>query len=88
MYPIFKTPDEQRGIVQLAVFARHHDLVALILPNGYYSPDAKLLLADRVVGTPFVLHTLNDDKEISYYLENHLALAVYTDRTDGCVESG
>lgn len=88
MYPIFKTPDEQRGILQLAVFARHHDLLALILPNGYYSPDAKLLLAEKMVGTPFVLHTLNDAGEISYYLKNRLALALYTDRTDGCVESG
>lgn len=88
MYPIFKTPDEQRGIMQLAVFARHHDLVALILPNGYYSPNAKLLLAEKIVGTPFVLHTLNDEREIRFFLKNRLALAVYTDKTDGCVESG
>ena len=81
-YPIFKTPDEQRDLMQLAAFARNHELLALILPNGYYAPDFKLLLAEKLIGTPFVLHTLNDDWEIDYYLRNHLALAVYTDRTD------
>ena len=81
-YPIFKTPDEQRGLLQMAAFTRNHELLALILPNGYYSPDSKLLLAEKLIGTPFVLHTLNDDWEIDYYLRNHLALAIYTDRTD------
>lgn len=81
-YPIFKTPDAQRGFLQLAVFSRHHELLALILPNGYYSPDSKLALAERLIGTPFILHTLNDSWEIGYYLNHHLALAVYTDRTD------
>jgi len=81
-YPIFKTPDEQRGLLQLAAFARHHELLALILPNGYYSPDDKLFAAEKLIGTPIVLHTLNDDWEINYYLRNHLALAVYTDRMD------
>ena len=81
-YPIFKTPDEQRDMVHLAVFARDHELLALILPNGYYSPDSKLLFAEKLIGMPFVLHTLNDGWEIAYYLRNHLALAVYTDRTD------
>lgn len=82
MYPVFKTPDEQRGLLQLAAFARHHELLAVILPNGYYSPDSKLLLAEKLIGTPFVLHTLNNNWEINYYLNHHLALAVYTDRTD------
>ena len=81
-YPIFKTPDAQRGLLELAIFARHHELLALILPNGYYSPDSKLALAERLIGTPFVLHTLNDSWEIGYYLNHHLALAVYTDRAD------
>ena len=81
-YPIFKTPDEQRGLLQLAVFARSHELLALILPNGYYSPDSKLLMAEKLIGTPIVLHTLNDDWEIDYYLRNHLALAVYSDCVD------
>lgn len=84
MYPIFKTPDEQRGLLQLADFSKHHQLVALILPNGYYAPDAKLLMAEKLIGTPIVLHTLNDDWEIRYYLDRHLAAAVYTDRTDLC----
>ena len=81
-YPIFKTPDGQRGLLQLAAFARKHELLALILPNGYYSPDIKLLLAEKMIGTPIVLHTLNDEWEIDYYLRNHFALAVYTDKTD------
>ena len=81
-YPIFRTPDAQRGVLQLAAFARHHELLALILPNGYFSPDSKLLLAENLIGTPFILHTLNDSWEIAYYLNHHLALAVYTDRTD------
>jgi len=81
-YPIFKTPDEQRGLLQLVAFARSHKLVALILPNGYYSPDSKLLMAEELIGTPIILHTLNDDWEIDYYLRNHLAMSVYTDRTD------
>ena len=81
-YPIFKTPDEQRDMVHLAVFARDHELLALILPNGYYSPDSKLFFAEKLIGMPFVLHTLNDGWEIAYYLRNHLALAVYTDRPD------
>ena len=81
-YPIFKTPDEQRGLLQLAAFARSHELLALILPNGYYSPDSKLLVAEKLIGTPIVLHTLNDDWEIDYYLRNHLALAVYSDCVD------
>ena len=84
MYPIFRTPDGQRGLLQLAAFAKHHPLAALILPNGYYSPDAKLLLAEKLIGTPVVLHTLNDAWEIRYYLDRHLAIAVYTDRTDLC----
>ena len=82
VYPIFKTPDEQRDLLHLAIFTRSHELLAMILPNGYYSPDIKLLLAEKLIGTPFVLHTLNDNWEIDYYLRNHLALAVYTDRTD------
>ena len=81
-YPIFKTPDEQRGLLQLTAFAENHELLALILPNGYYSPDSKLLLAGKLIRTPLILHTLNDSWEIEYYLRNHLALAVYTDRTD------
>ena len=81
-YPIFKTPDEQRGVLQLAAFARNHELLALILPNGYYAPDFKLLLAEKLIGTPIILHTLNDEWAISYYLRNRMALAVYTDRTD------
>ena len=81
-YPIFKTPDEQRGLFQLAVFARSHELLALILPNGYYSPDSKLLMAEKLIGTPIILHTLNDEWEMNYFLRNHLTLAVYTDRTD------
>lgn len=88
MYPIFKTPDEQRGMIQLAVYVRKHELLALILPNGYYSPDFKLLLAEKLMGIPFVLHTLNDEWEIDYYLNNHLAAAVYTDRTDFGLEEG
>lgn len=88
MYPIFKTPDEQRGLIQLAVYVRKHELLALILPNGYYSPDFKLLLAEKLIGIPFVLHTLNDEWEIDYYLNNHLAVAVYTDRTDYGLEEG
>jgi glycerophosphoryl diester phosphodiesterase len=82
LYPIFKTPDGQRGLLHLASFARNHELLALILPNGYYSPDSKLFLAEKLIGTPFVLHTLNDDWEIAYYLRNRLAFAVYTDRID------
>ena len=81
LYPIFRTPDQQRDLIHLRSFAKHHELVALILPNGYYSPDWKLFLAERIIGVPFVLHTLNDDWEMSYYLNHHLALAVYTDRT-------
>jgi len=81
-YPIFKTPDEQRGLLRLTAFAENHELLALILPNGYYSPDLKLLLAGKLIRTPLILHTLNDSWEIEYYLRNHLALAVYTDRTD------
>ena len=81
-YPIFKTPDEQRGLLQLTAFAENHELLALILPNGYYSPDSKLLLAGKLIRTPLILHTLNDSWEIEYYLRNQLALAVYTDRTD------
>ena len=82
MYPIFKTPDEERNVLSLATFARRHELVALILPNGYYSPDFKLSLAEKMIGVPIVLHTLNDEWEINYYLNHNLALAVYTDRTD------
>ena len=81
-YPIFKTPDEQRGLLQLTAFAENHELLALILPNGYYSPGSKLLLAGKLIRTPLILHTLNDSWEIDYYLHNHLAAAVYTDRTD------
>ena len=81
-YPIFRTPDEQRGLLQLAAFARSHELLALILPNGYYSPDSRLLVAEKMIGTPIILHTLNDEWEIDYYLRNHLAMAVYTDRMD------
>ena len=81
-YPIFKTPDEQRGLLQLTAFAENHELLALILPNGYYSPDSKLLLAGKLIRTPLILHTLNDSWEVEYYLHNHLAAAVYTDRTD------
>ena len=81
-YPIFKTPDEQRGLLQLTAFTENHELLALILPNGYYSPDSKLLLAGKLIRTPLILHTLNNSWEIEYYLRNHLALAVYTDRTD------
>ena len=69
-------------MLHLAAFARNHELLALILPNGYYSPDSKLFLAEKLIGTPFVLHTLNDDWEIAYYLRNRLAFAVYTDRID------
>ena len=82
MYPIFKTPDNQRDILSLAVFARQHDLVAMIVANGYYSPDLKLNLAAEIIGIPIILHTLNDEWEINYYLDHYLALAVYTDRTD------
>ena len=82
MYPIFKTPDARRDVLSLAIFARRHELVSLIVPNGYYSPDAKLRLASEIIGVPIVLHTLNDDWETSYYLNHNLALAVYTDRTD------
>ena len=81
-YPIFKTPDEQRGLLRLTAFAENHELLALILPNGYYSPDSKLLSAGKLIRTPLILHTLNDSWEIEYYLRNHLATAVYTDRTD------
>ena len=81
-YPIFKTPDEQRGLLRLTAFAENHELLALILPNGYYSPDSKLLLAGKLIRTPLILHTLNNSWEIEYYLKNHLATAVYTDRTD------
>ena len=81
-YPIFKTPDEQRGLLRLTAFAENHELLALILPNGYYSPDSKLLLAGKLIRTPLILHTLNNSGEIEYYLKNHLATAVYTDRTD------
>ena len=81
-YPIFKTPDEQRGLLRLTAFAKNHELLALILPNGYYSPDSKLLLAGKLIRTPLILHTLNNSWEIEYYLKNHLATAVYTDRTD------
>ena len=81
-YPIFKTPDEQRGLLRLTAFAENHELLALILPNGYYSPDSKLYLAEELIRTPLILHTLNDNWEIEYYLRNHMALAVYTDRTD------
>ena len=82
MYPIFRTPDSQRDVLSLAAFARRHELVSLIVPNGYYSPDSKLRLASGIIGVPIVLHTLNDDWEMSYYLNHGLALAVYTDRTD------
>ena len=82
MYPIFKTPDKDRDVLSLAGFARNHQLVALIVPNGYYSPDFKLFIAEKVLGTPVVLHTLNDEWEIDYFLDHKLALAVYTDRTD------
>ncbi len=81
MYPIFKTPDNKRDVWSLAAFARHHDLVAMIISNGYYTPDLKLSLAAAIIGTPVILHTLNDEWEINYYLEHHLALAVYTDQT-------
>ena len=81
-YPIFRTPDEQRGLLQLTAFAENHELLALILPNGYYSPDSKLLLAGKLIRTPLILHTLNDSWEVDYFLHNHLAAAVYTDRTD------
>lgn len=81
MYPIFKTPDNKRDVWSLAAFARHHDLVAMIISNGYYTPDLKLSLAAGIIGTPVILHTLNDEWEINYYLEHHLALAVYTDQT-------
>ena len=82
MYPIFKTPDKDRDVLSLASFARKHELVALIVPNGYYSPDLKLSLAEKIIGAPIILHTLNDEWEINYYLNHNLALAVYTDRTD------
>ena len=82
MYPIFKTPDKERDVLSLAGFVRRHQLVALIVPNGYYSPDFKLFLAEKIIGVPFVLHTLNNEWEINYYLDHDLALAVYTDRTD------
>ena len=82
MYPIFKTPDARRDVLSLASFARRHELVSLIVPNGYYSPDAKLRLASEIIGVPIVLHTLNDEWETNYYLDHNLALAVYTDRTD------
>ena len=82
MYPIFKTPDKERDVLSLAGFVRRHQLVALIVPNGYYSPDFKLFLAEKIIGAPFVLHTLNNEWEINYYLDHDLALAVYTDRTD------
>ncbi len=82
LYPVFRTPDEQRDVFHLAAFAREHPLAALILPNGYYSPDLKLFLAQKIIGVPIVLHTLNDDWEMAYYLDHHLALAVYTDRTE------
>lgn len=82
MYPIFKTPDARRDVFSLASFARRHELVSLIVPNGYYSPDAKLRLASEIIGVPIVLHTLNDEWETNYYLDHNLALAVYTDRTD------
>ena len=81
MYPIFKTPDNQRDVLSLAAFARHHDLVAMIVSNGYYTSDLKLGLAGKIIGTPIILHTLNDEWEINYYLDHHLALAVYTDQT-------
>jgi hypothetical protein len=79
-YPIFKTPDEQRGLLQLAAFVRQHELLALILPNGYYLPDSKLLLAETIIGTPFILHTLNNEREIRYYRNTRLAKTVYTDQ--------
>ena len=82
MYPIFKTSDSQRDVLSLASFAKNHDLVAMIVPNGYYSPDIKLGLAGLIVGIPIVLHTLNDCWEIDYYLDHDLATAVYTDLTD------
>lgn len=82
MYPIFMTPDSQRDVLSLAAFARRHELVSLIVPNGYYAPDLKLWLASRIIGVPVVLHTLNDDWEMNYYLNHDLALAVYTDRTE------
>ena len=82
MYPIFKTPDDERNVLSLAAFAQRHELVALIVPNGYYCPDFKLLLAEKMIGVPIILHTLNDEWEINYYLDHSLALAVYTDRTD------
>ena len=82
MYPIFNTPDKERDVLSLAGFVRRHQLVALIVPNGYYTPDSKLLLAEKIIGAPFVLHTLNNEWEIKYYLDHDLALAVYTDRTD------
>ena len=82
MYPIFETPDARRDMLSLASFARRHELVSLIVPNGYYSPDAKLKLASEIIGVPIVLHTLNDEWETNYYLDHNLALAVYTDRTD------
>ncbi len=84
MYPIFRTPDAQRDVLSLAVFARRHELVSLIVPNGYYSPDIKLRLASEIIGVPVVLHTLNNDWEMNYYLDHDLALAVYTDLTDFC----
>ena len=70
------------ALLSLMAFARRHELVALIVPNGYYSPDFKLSLAEKMIGVPIVLHTLNDEWEINYYLNHNLALAVYTDRTD------
>ncbi len=82
MYPIFKTPDEERDVLSLAAFSRKHELVALIVPNGYYIPDCKLSLAEKIIGVPIIIHTLNDEWEINYYLDHNLVLAVYTDRTD------
>ena len=82
VYPIFKTPDSERNVLSLTEFVRRHELVAMVVPNGYYMPDLKLRLAERIIGVPFVLHTVNDGWEMDYYLSHGLALAVYTDRTD------
>ena len=82
LYPIFKTPDAQRGVLKLRFFADSHPLVALIVPNGYYFPDWKLALASHIVQVPIVVHTLNDPWEIDYYLSHELAIAVYTDQTE------
>lgn len=82
VYPIFKTPDAQRGVLKLRSFANNHPLVALVVPNGYYAPDWKLALASKIIQVPIILHTLNDQWEIDYYLNHGLAAAVYTDLTE------